>query len=132
MTNCIKTRFSQPGYRPTKNIEQLILNAINGLEYQNQLEDALSDYGEEINHYRFSTQLQILKIKMMDSDEKIVSVVINYMKNDIGVQRDFYSEIIALLKLYLVSPVTNAVSERSFSSCVVLKTCLEIQCRKKD
>ena len=132
MTNCIKTRFSQPGYRPTKHIEQLILNAINGLEYQNQLEDALSDYGEEINHYRFSTQLQILKIKMMDSDEKIVSVVINYMKNDIGVQRDFYSEIIALLKLYFVSPVTNAVSERSFSSCVVLKTCLEIQCRKKD
>ena len=34
------------------------------------------------------------------------------MKKKIGVQADFYSEIIVLLKLYLVSPATNAVSER--------------------
>ena len=44
------TRFSQPGYRTIRNIEQLILNVINGLEYQNQLEDVLS----EINQYRLS------------------------------------------------------------------------------
>ena len=50
VTNCIKTRFSQPGYRTIRNIEQLILNVINGLEYQNQLEDVLS----EINQYRLS------------------------------------------------------------------------------
>ena len=31
------------------------VNAINGLKYQNQLEDVLSDYGEEINHCRWST-----------------------------------------------------------------------------
>ena len=43
MANCIKSRFSKPGYRAVKNIEQLILNAINGLEYQNQLEDIPSD-----------------------------------------------------------------------------------------
>ena len=53
-----------------KNIEQLILNAINGLEFQNKLEDVLSDYGEEINHYRLSTQLLILKTKFADSNEK--------------------------------------------------------------
>ena len=38
------------------------------------------------------------------------------MKNKIGVQADFYSEVIAYLKLYLASPVTNAVSERSASA----------------
>ena len=43
VTNCIGTRFSQTGYRAIRNIEQLILNVINGLEYQNQLEDVLSD-----------------------------------------------------------------------------------------
>ena len=48
VTNCIKIWFWQPGYRAVKNIEQLILNVINELEYQNQLEDVLSDYGEEI------------------------------------------------------------------------------------
>ena len=82
MTNCIK------------DIEQLILNAINGLEYQNQLEDILSDYGEEVNHYRLSAQLQILKTKFVDSNEKTVSAVIDYMKNNISVQTNFYSEII--------------------------------------
>ena len=60
-TNCIKARFLQPEYIAIKNIEQLILNVMNGLEYQNQIEDVLSDYGEEINHYRLSAQLQILK-----------------------------------------------------------------------
>ena len=38
------------------------------------------------------------------------------MKKNIGVQADFYLEIIILLKLYLVSPATHAVSEQSASS----------------
>ena len=70
VTNCIKTRFSQPGYRTIRNIEQLILNVINGLEYQNQLEYVLSHYSKEINQYRLSTQLQTLKTKFADSNEK--------------------------------------------------------------
>ena len=85
MTNCIKTRFSQLGYRTIRNTEQLISNVINGLKYQNQLEDVLSRYSKEINQYRLSTQLQILKTKFVDSNEKTASAVINYMKNNIGV-----------------------------------------------
>ena len=118
MTNCIKIRFSQPLYRAIKYIEQLILNVINGLEYRNQIEDVLS----EINQYRLSTQLQLLKTKFQDSNEKTVSAVINDMKNSIGVQADFYSEIIVLSKLYLLSSATNAVSERSASAMRRLKT----------
>ena len=49
MTNCTKTRLSQPGYRAIRNVEQLILNVRNGLEYQNQPEDVLSDYSKETN-----------------------------------------------------------------------------------
>ena len=99
MTNCIKNQFSQPGYTAVKNIEQPILNLTNGLEYQNQLEDVFFDYCEEINHYRLSTQPQNLKTKFVGSNEKTVSAVINYMKNNINVKTDFYSEIIVLLKL---------------------------------
>ena len=88
---------------------------INGSEYQNQPDDVLSHYSEETNQYRLSTQLQILKTKFVDSNEKTVSAVINYMKSNICVRTDFYSEIIVLLKLYLVSPATNAVSEPSAS-----------------
>ena len=46
------------------------------------------------------------------------------MKNNIGVQADFYSEVTALLKLYLASPATNAVSERSASAMRRLKNWL--------
>ena len=70
VTNCIKIRFSQLRYRAVRNIEQLILNVINGLEYQNQLEYVLSHYSKEINQYRLSTQLQTLKTKFADSNEK--------------------------------------------------------------
>ena len=119
-----KKRFSQPGYRAIRNIVQLILNATNILEYQNELEDVLSDYSEEINQYRLSTQLQILKTKFVDSNEKTGSPVINYMKNNIGVQADFYSEIIVLLKLYLGSPAMNVASERSPSAMRHIKNWL--------
>ena len=105
-------------------MEQLFLNVINGLEYQNQLENVLSDYGEEINYYSLSVQIQILKTKFVDSNEKTVSPVINYLKNNIGVQTDFYSEINVLLKLCLVSPATNAVNERSASSMHRIKNWL--------
>ena len=45
-------------------------NTVNGLKYRNQLEVVLSDYGEEINDSRLSTQLQILKTKFVNSNEK--------------------------------------------------------------
>ena len=88
---------------------------------KNQLEDALSRYSKEINQYKLATQLQILKTKFVDSNEKTASAVINYMKNNIGVQADFYSEIIALLKLCIASPATNDESERSASAMCRIK-----------
>lgn len=40
------------------------------------------------------------------------------MKNHIGIETYFYSEIVVLLKFYLASPATNAVSEMSgFAMC---------------
>ena len=81
------------------------------MEYQNQLEDVLSDYSEEINQYRLSTQLQILKTKFVDKNEKTVSAAMNYMKNNIGVKADFYPEIIVLLRLYLGLSAMNVASK---------------------
>ena len=60
-------------------------------------------------------QLQILKTKFIDSNEKTVSAVINYLKNNIVAQ------IIFFLKLYPVSPATNAACERSASAMCRIK-----------
>ena len=69
--------------------------------------------------------------KFVDSNEKTVSAVISYMKNNIGVQADFYSEIIALSKLYLASPATNAVSERSASAMLHFKISWDVHATRK-
>ena len=57
-----------------------------------------------------------MKKPFIDRDEKTVSAVINYMKNNIVMQTDFYLEIIISLKLYLVSSAANVVSKRSATS----------------
>ena len=79
-----------------------------------------------------SAQLQILKTKFLESNEKIVSTVINYIKNHIGVQTDFFSEINVLLKSQLVLPVANVTSERSASSIRRIETGWELQSHKND
>ena len=98
---------------------------INGLKFQSQLENFLFDYSEEINQYRLSTQLQILKTKFVDFNEKnrFCSNKL-YEKQHISIQADFYLEIIVLLKLYLVPAAANAVSERSASTMSRIKNWL--------
>ena len=65
-----------------------------------------------------------MKTKLVDSNEQTFSAVRNYMKSNIGVQADFYSEIIVLLKLYLGAPAINVVSERSASAMRRIKNWL--------
>ena len=60
-----------------------------------------SNQSENINHYRLSTQLQILKTKFTNTNERTVPTVISYIQK--------HSEIVVLLKSHLVSPGTDAV-----------------------
>ena len=90
-----------------------MLNFTNELECQNQL-DVFLITCEEIDHYRLSTQLYILKTKFIDSNQKPVPAVINYMKNKISCTNNFSPYFFK--KLYLVSPAANDISERSASS----------------
>ena len=66
-----------------------------------------------------------MKTKFVDSNEKKKRFYSNklYEKEHWCTNR-FFSEIIVLLKLYLVSPATNAVSEQSASSMRRLKNWL--------
>lgn len=60
-----------------------------------------SNQSENINHYRLSTQLQILKTKFTNTNERTVPTVRSYIQK--------HSEIVVLLKSHLVSPGTDAV-----------------------
>ena len=80
MINCIKARFSQPGCRDRKKHRATYFKCYKWVRVSKPTKDVIFDYSEDINHYRFSTQLQIFKTKFVDSNEKTVSAVINYVK----------------------------------------------------
>ena len=68
-------------------------------------------YGTDFNHDLLKTQLNIL---YTNSLRDLKSVII-YLKTLNEVERNF-SEVISVVKLILVMPATNAVSERCFST----------------
>ena len=53
-----------------------------------------------------------------------MKAILKYVRSILPVYRTFYSEVIKLLKLLLVMPATNAISERSFSALKRVKTYL--------
>ena len=53
-----------------------------------------------------------------------MKAILKYVRSSLPVYRTFYSEVIKLLKLILVMPATNAISERSFSGLKRVKTYL--------
>ena len=56
--------------------------------------------------------------------KKNISGIINYMKQCLGVEREFFLEITMPLTLYLPSPARNAVSERTASTMWRIKNWL--------
>ena len=52
---------------------------------------------------------------------------INYLRNATKAQKMFMSQVIIVMKLLLVAPATNAVSERSFSALRRNKTWLRLR-----
>ena len=57
VTNCIKARFSQPGCRDRKKHRATYFKCYKWIRVSKPTKDVISDYSEDINHYRFPTQL---------------------------------------------------------------------------
>ncbi len=68
------------------------------------------------------TQLTLLHANSTQLED--IQSIIAYLQTLTSVQKEFYSEVIKIVKLILVMPATNAVSERSFSALRRLKTWL--------
>ena len=65
---------------------------------------------------RLETQLPSLKELFKDEDQINKSSIIKTFQNMSEGIREYYSEVIVLIKLVLVAPATNAISERSCST----------------
>ena len=119
VVNCVRARFHQPGYQIYKNVESLLLNAANGDSFDEEFQKVADFYKDDFNSGLLHTQLESLNASFEENNDISrvdMKAILKYFRSTLPVYRTFYSEVIKLLKLILVIPASNAISERSFSA----------------
>ena len=121
----IEDRFRQPGYQLYSNLEQLLLKAVCKENYSSEFDFVTKFYGPDLNVHALEMQLQIFATNfIMEGKKTSIKDILKYLRNISSAQRALLSEICIIVKLILVMPATNAVSERSFSALRRVKTYL--------
>ena len=96
-------------------MEDLLLNAYQGREYREQLQQAyMCDLYHELDASQFDVQLQSLKGQFSQSDECSIKDCIASLQELSLPARTYFSEVVKVVQLILVMPATNAVSECLF------------------
>ena len=125
IVNAIKDRFQQPGYEAYRNLEDLLLKAVKQEDYEECFSFVTTLYKDDIDPSQLRLHLDILKTNFKDGKEKATIFEIKDFILSLSVQeRSLMSEVCTVLKLVLVLPATNAISERSFSALRRVKTYL--------
>ena len=114
--SCIRRRFDQPGYAMYRQTESLLMKAVQGENFGQEFESVTSFYGDDLSASTLQVQLETLSTQFDGKSGVSLRDVVAYMKTFSAAELGIYSEVIALLKLILVNPSINAVSERSFSA----------------
>ena len=104
-------------------MESVLLKAIRNESFEKEFDFVTNFYGGDLNTANLQTQLETLKLNLPAGVSGIRDII-NYVKNLTQVQWDLLSDICTVIKLILVMPATNAVSERSFSALRRVKTYL--------
>ena len=122
----ITDHFDQPGYVLYKNLERLLIKAANNAPCDDCLNEVVSFYRDDFNPTELTTQLKLLGTHFSEQNSTSVTFqdCLQYLRSLSDAQRSFYTEVCVLVRLILVMPATNAVSERSFSSMRRLKSYL--------
>lgn len=129
---CIRDRFDQPGYVMYQNLEQLVEKSANKESHQDVIEKVKAFYKDDLSYSDLSAQLDILATHFQTNRDNRVTVndCIEYVRNLKSPERVLFSEVWKVIKLMLVVPATNAVSERSFSAMRRLKSYLRSTMRQ--
>ena len=125
--NGIKERFNEPDYRIYINLQELILKTFNEEDFSKELDAVTDFYDSDFERFNLESQLQLLhqiglKFKEQNHKRFTIQDVITLMQKLPRAHKNMIPEVLTLMKLILVSPATNAVSERSFSALKRLKT----------
>ena len=119
----IKNRFDQQGYRVLQKVEVALLEK-RDVERSEVVNEVVQFYDNDFNN---KDHLEAQLVQLHAGSEKALDdlkAVIEHLQLLSTTERDYYCEVIKLVKLILVMPATNATSERSFSALRRLKTWL--------
>lgn len=129
VTNCIKDRFDQPGYKVYSNLEQLLLKAAEGKDVTAEFDFVCDFYKTDLDPQTLQAQLLTFGVEFQQkqSGTKIKPDIFDikeYFHSLTGAQRSLLSQVCTVLRLILIMPATNATSERSFCALRRVKTYL--------
>ena len=129
----IRDRFHQHGYGIYRQLEDLLLKSIRGEECQNELDFVIRFYGDDFNPSLLQVHFDLFNTCLKECDTKPQTLVQirDYFIHLSPVVRSNMSEIGTLLKILMVMPATNAVSERSASALRQVKTYLRTTSTQK-
>ena len=114
----IRSRFDQKGYRILGRLESLLCDAEVDL---NKYDDVLALYKDDFERGRLESQLCILhsnlrrEIEEETGGTKLKSLV-RFFQTLSPVEHQFYEMVMKLMKIILIMPATNAISESSFNA----------------
>ena len=111
-TNCIKSRFDQMGYNTYKNLQELLLKAIRGEDFEAELNFVCDFYGDDFSKFILRCQLQIVAVDYPPEDmPHSLSSIKEYVKSLSSAKKLLISEVYRVATLILVMPVTNATMQ---------------------
>ena len=123
----IQERFGQKGFQVLQKLETLVVDNCPSVDILRELAEF---YGSDFHHERLKSQLNVLHSQETNEPLSNIQSVVSHLRGLNDIEKEFYSEIIKVVKLILVMPATNALSERSFSCLRRIKTWLRSTCNQ--
>ena len=107
-------------------LQELIIKTATKTDYTQELQEVIKFYGADFNASDLETHLELLgQMKIEISGEKLsFNDIHQHFKSLSTMQLSLVSQVTFLVKLILLMPATNAVSERSASAMRRVKTYL--------
>ena len=127
IVNLIQQRFDQPGYGVYRSLQDLLIKAAHNKDFSSELESVMKVHGNDFHPSILKVQLELLNTSLLSSSDSVTPTfpeIKSYIVSLTPAVRSSLSEVYKLLKLILVMPATNAISERSASALRRLKNYL--------
>ena len=121
---CIGNRFEQEGYQMYSKLEQML---VNDRQSEVDKDEVLKFFGSDFEKATLLTQLHLFhsNYRGYSADKRTCIHDIVSLVKDMSVgEKVLIDQVMKLIRLVLVMPATNAISERSFSAMRRIKTYL--------